>query len=355
MERDDFFRAVCIGGGQGSGQVLLGLRQLTPNVTGIIAVTDTGRSTGVIRSLIGIPAPGDVRNVLATLADDDHVLTNLMQHRIWTDDPELQPLNGMAFGNLLLGTLAQYYISDTKKQREPGRQEFTRAIETARQMLDVDTRIIAVSGYDTHLCAELEDGTIVEEEVNVRGLNKPRIKRVFIQDPGASANTEAIDAILQADIITIGPGSFFTTVLADIAFPGIPDALARSNAIKVYICNTMTQGGQTEGFNVLDHVEALVRHVGKNVIDYAIINNGVPSDALLDQYRADEQYMLELDDAQLEAIRGYGIEPIVTDVIERLASKRQLWNKKDAIRHSPYKVASILADIVVRRRANGQH
>ena len=186
-------KVVAIGGGLGAVQVMQGMQRHTRNLTGIIAVTDTGRSTGIVREFAQIPAPGDIRNALATLAlDDDSLLTRVMQHRIAApDDPKL---DGMAFGNLFIAALTQ--MSDS----------FVTAIEQISEFLDVQANIYPVTEENTHICAELVDGAIVEQEFNVRQLDKAAIKRIFVQNPDATAYGPCLDALREADLITIGPG-----------------------------------------------------------------------------------------------------------------------------------------------------
>ena len=180
-------KVVAIGGGLGAVQIMQGLQRHTDDLTGIIAVTDTGRSTGIVREFAQIPAPGDIRNALATLAlDDDSLLTRVMQHRIAAPgDPQL---DGMAFGNLFIAALTQMSGS------------FVRAIEQLSEFLDVRAKIYPVTEENTHICAELVDGTIVEQEFNVRRLDKAAIKRIFVQNPEATAYQPAVDALLDADL-----------------------------------------------------------------------------------------------------------------------------------------------------------
>jgi len=226
-------KVVAIGGGLGAVQVLRGLQGHTEDLTGIIAVTDTGRSTGIVRDFAQIPAPGDVRNALATLAlQEDSLLARVMQHRIVApNDPKL---DGMAFGNLFIAALTQ--MADS----------FVSAIEQLSDFLEVQANIYPVTEDNTHICAELMDGTIVEQEFNVRQLDKAAIKRIFVQNREATVYPPCLEALQAADLITIGPGSLFTTVIACLAFKEISQAIRNSKALKVYVCNTTTQPGQTD-------------------------------------------------------------------------------------------------------------
>src|SRR3989441_5717152 len=193
-------KVVCVGGGLGAPLVMRGLQARDCDITALIAVTDSGRSTGKIRIALDVPAPGDIRNALTVLAEGDPTLVRLMNHRFATERSE--DLNGMAFGNLLLAALTQQEGS------------FLRAVEEAARLLRLRGRILPVTLYNTHLCAELADGSVVEGEVNVRGLNKAPIRRLYLSDDGVEPVHGALEAIDEADLIVLGPGSLYTTVCA---------------------------------------------------------------------------------------------------------------------------------------------
>lgn len=321
---------VVIGGGGGSVQVLSGLRPLTPHLTGIIAVTDTGRSTGKVRFLGNMPAPGDIRNGLGTLCDDPR-LTKLIQFRLQI--PHFDMLNGVAFGNLML--LAMTQITG----------DFAEAVDMMRQMVGVKVDIFPVTNFSTHLCAELENGEIVEQEVNVRGLNKPPIKHLFLQNPEARAYYQCVDALRNADLIAIGPGSLFTTVLACLVFEDIAVAIKESKAKSVYICNTTTQPGQTDGYSLADHVQQIVAHLGAGVLDYVVVNNREAPPQLIEAYRKDGLDVLIPTESEIEKIRQMGVEPILAEVAQVTDGKRELYDKQDTIRHAPEAIAQALMEI----------
>jgi uncharacterized cofD-like protein len=329
------FRAVSIGGGVGAAQVLLGLRQHTNRLTGIIAVTDSGRSTGVVRSVLNVPAPGDLRNALVTLSDADPVLRDLFQHRLVSE--RLNEFNGVAFGNLFLAALAQMTGS------------FERAIQEMNRLLTPAAAILPVTLANTHLCAELVDGSVRYEEVSVRGLNKPAIKRVFLRDEGVRAYPPALDAIRSADLITIGPGSLFTTVIACLVVPGIKEAIAEARtrgARTVYVCNTTTQPGQTDGFTIFDHVAEVAGYLGPGQLDYTLVNTGVPPQHVVERHRREGLFVLALSAEELRKIRELGVQVVAGNLIESNGAERQLWNKQDAVRHDPALVARELVEIL---------
>ncbi len=338
MEQPRNFRAVSFGGGVGASQVLQGLSAYTSHLTGVIAVTDSGRSTGVVRSVLNIPAPGDLRNAMVTLSNADPILRDLFQHRLVSN--KLHEFNGVAFGNLFLGALAQMTGS------------FERAIHEMNRLLRPVAQVLPVTLANTHLCAELVDGSVRYEEVSVRGLNKPAIRRVFLRDEGVEAYPPVLEAVRAADLITIGPGSLFTTVIACLIVPGITDAIAEARqrgAVVVYVCNTTTQPGQTDGFTVYDHVAEVVSYLGAGQLDVALINTGVPPEQVVERHRREGLYVLALSAEELRKIEALGVKVVASDLIETDAEVRQLWNKQDSVRHDPALVARELVGILAAR------
>ena len=329
-------KVVSVGGGLGAVQIMQGMQRHTSDLTGIIAVTDTGRSTGIVREFAQIPAPGDIRNALATLAlDNDSLLTRVMQHRIAAPgDPKL---DGMAFGNLFIAALTQMSES------------FVLAIEQISEFLDVQADIFPVTEENTHICAELVDGTIVEQEFNVRQLDKAAIKRIFVQNPDATAYAPCIKALSEADLITIGPGSLFTTVIACLAFKEITQAIRDSKALKVYICNTTTQPGQTDGYTLSDHVRQVISYLGIGVLDYVVLNATTPSEELMDLYAREKVNVLLPTTHELHNILTMNVRPVPADVADTKSGKRALWQKQDTIRHNPELIANTLMDLMAER------
>jgi uncharacterized cofD-like protein len=334
------FRAVCFGGGVGAGQVLRGLRLHTDQLTGVITVTDSGRSTGVVRSVLNVPAPGDIRNAAVALSEADPVLRDLFQHRLVSS--KLHEFNGVAFGNLFLAALAQMTGS------------FERAVEEMQRLLRPAARLLPVTLSNTHLCAELVDGTVRYEEVSVRGLDKPAIRRVFLRDDGVEAYPPVLEAVREADLITIGPGSLFTTVLACLVVPGVTEAIAEARqrgAATVYVCNTTTQPGQTDGFTIYDHVAEVATLLGTGQLDYALVNTGLPAQHVLERHRREGLFALALSAEELRRIGELGVTVVAGNLIEAGSEERLLWNKLDSIRHDPAVVAGELVGILAARAA----
>jgi uncharacterized cofD-like protein len=310
-----------------------GLKEFTSDITGLIAVTDSGRSTGKVRIALDVPAPGDVRNALTALAEGDPVLAGLMSHRFDTERSE--ELNGMAFGNLFLAALTQQEGS------------FLRAVEEASRLLKLRGRVLPVTLYNTHLCAELTDGSIVEEEVNVRGIGKAPIKRIFLKDgDDVTATPGTVEAIEAADLITLGPGSLYTTVAACLLVPEIARAIASARGLVVYIANTTQQPGQTEGMALSDHVRVVEDYLGGSGLDVALMNDDPPPAHLRTHYAERGLEYLEPTGIEMERIRSLGVRPVTAPVIDKWSGPRELWLKQDTIRHDPERIARALVALV---------
>ena len=321
---------VAIGGGGGATQVLKAAQSFAGQLTAVIAVTDTGRSTGLARAIGGIPAPGDLRATIAAFATDP-LLAQLLQHRF--DGAGIPQLEGMAFGNLLIAALARVM------------GDFAGAIDQLARLTGCAARVLPVSTADTQLCAELADGTIVEGEFAVRGLHKPPIVRVFLRD-AAPAYPPALEAIRSADLVAIGPGSLFTTILASLLAQGLVEALRAARGQVIYVCNTTTQPGQTDDYTALDHVRCLVEALGPGTLDVALINRSRPDPARLARLAAQGLFLLRPDDAEIAAIEALGVRALVRDLTERMDEQRTLWNKQDTIRHDPAALRAALEELI---------
>jgi uncharacterized cofD-like protein len=209
----------------------------------------------------------------------------------------------------------------------------------------VDIRILPVTTHNTHICAELVDGTMIAEELNVRALGKPDIKRVFIQDRMARAYQPCVDALLGADLITIGPGSLFTTVLACLAFDEVSQAIQKSPAKTVYVCNNTTQPGQTDGFTLADHVDQVKTYLNGR-LDYVLLNTRAPSDALRMAYQRDGVEALLPTSDEIKRIEKMGPKVIARDLAQLTEGKRDLFDKQDSIRHDPDALGAALMEIL---------
>jgi len=328
----DTSHIVAIGGGGGATQVLKAAQPLADRLTAIVAVTDTGRSTGLARAIGGIPAPGDLRATIASFASDP-LIAELLQHRF--NGAGIPQLEGMAFGNLLIAALAQVL------------GDFDAAVQHVARLAGCSANVLPVATTNTDICAELTDGTIVAGELHVRGLHKPPIQRLFLREP-AAANPAALAAIRSADLLVIGPGSLFTSLLATLIFGGIADAVRACKGTVVYIGNTTTQPGQTDGYTARDHVARIAEALGPGAPHVALINRSQGTDAELARYAADGVFLLQPDDAEIAAIRRLGVEPIVRDFSEPSGARRELWNKQDTVRHDSAALGIALKELLMR-------
>jgi uncharacterized cofD-like protein len=283
-------KLVAIGGGTGLSTLLTGLKPYLkpgggppyeiPNarpvsLTAIVTVTDDGKSSGRLRREFAVLPPGDIRNCLVALADDDRLMTALFRHRFLGDGE----LGGHSLGNLIILALNQ--LSGN----------FLAAVEQAREMLGVEARVIPSTLDRAELVARIGNRD-VRGQVEIKSQGAP-IRELALSPPDAEALPEAVEAILNADVITLGPGSLFTSVIANLLVQDIARAIARSRARKIYICNVMTEFDETDGFDALDHVRELYAYAPELRLDCAIFNSAPISSEMLEKYRAERAVALE--------------------------------------------------------------
>jgi uncharacterized cofD-like protein len=250
-------RIVAIGGGTGLSTLLRGLKTHTANLTAIVSVADDGGSTGRIREQLGIPAVGDIRNCLVALAETEPVMGELLQYRFGNDEGSL---SGHAVGNLLIAAMNAIDGGD-----------FEAAVRQMNRVLAVRGSVVPASGTPLTLHARLRDGGEVVGQSRVMRMRG--IERVWLEPGDARASRDAINAIAQADLVVLGPGSLYTSLLATIQMPELRAALATSPGVRVYVANVATQAGETEGYDLADHVEALARHGIAELIDVVLANS----------------------------------------------------------------------------------
>ncbi len=323
----DNLKILAIGGGTGLPIALEGLKTYSENLTAIVTVTDSGRSSGVIREQYGILPPGDVRNCLVALSETEEQekdLYQLFQYRF-----NKGSLNGMSLGNLLMAALTDITGS------------FDQAIKKASKILTIKGRVLPSTLTSTHICAELKDGSVVEEEFNVRAPRKAAIERVFLKSNDVECPPDAISEIEKADIIVIGPGSLYTSVISNLLVGGIKDALQRTKAVKIYLCNIVTQPGQTDNYTASDHIKAIIKYLGEGILDYVLVNNNFPREEIIEKYRKEDADIVALD----EDLEKNNVAIEVTDLIENIEQKRVLWEKQDLIRHDPEKLADSICRV----------
>lgn len=248
-------RIVAIGGGHGLSILLRGLKQQTDNLTAIVTVADDGGSSGKLRRDLAILPPGDFRNCIAALSDVEPLMERLLQYRF----PEGSGLEGHSFGNLYIAAMRGVTGN------------FEAAIGETSRVLRVRGQILPSTLADLTLHARLIDGSVVDGESSIKHHAAP-LDYVFVRPKHAEAHPEAVRAILEADIIVLGPGSLYTSVLPNLLVDGVAQAVRSSKALKVYICNVATEAGETDDFGVRDHVEALYRQLGHGIIDRVLVN-----------------------------------------------------------------------------------
>jgi uncharacterized cofD-like protein len=312
-------RVVAIGGGTGLSTLLRGLKRyvavpgaLTPAICGdipcrirelsaVVTVTDDGGSSGRLREDLKMLPPGDLRNCLVALSEDEHLLSRLFQYRF--DHGELE---GHSFGNLFLAALTG--ISG----------DFAAAVQTASQVLATRGRIYPSTTANATLAARMDDGTLVRGETNI-GASKRTILELMIDPADAGPLPETLEAIAQADLITLGPGSLYTSLITNLLVRGIPEAIAASRATRVYIGNLMTQANESLGLTASQHIEKILDHArafglpkDAKIFDYALINTAPILPATLDQYARFGQQPIEAD---LDRIRALGVEPITGNFV----------------------------------------
>lgn len=324
-------RVVTLGGGTGQASILSSLKKIHgPHLTSVVGVTDNGGYSGVIREAMGIPQPGDSRNCIGALCDNERLMSKIINYRFTEGS-----LSGISLGNLIIASLT----------RITG--DFTEAIKETGKLAGVAGKVLPVSNESTHICAELVDGTVVKGEWEIiKRTHRARIKRVFLHDD-AETTTEVKDEIKSADMIIICPGSLCTAVVATLLPKGVVESINNSKAKLIYICNIMTQVGQTEDFSVSDHINFIQDYISRP-IDYVIVNNNKPSDELIHDYIKEGSYPVTID----ENLKARQTEIIMEDMLLELdyhtlkSSERPTPQGMHVghhfIRHDPDKLAKVL-------------
>ncbi|MCO5216285.1 MAG: YvcK family protein [Thermomicrobiales bacterium] len=311
---------VAIGGGTGLSALLRGLKLHDINLTAIVTVADDGGSTGRIRNVFNMPAPGDIRNCLVAMADDESLMGRLFHYRF---DQEGSELTGHAFGNLIITALTQVTGS------------FEQGVIESAKVLNVRGRVLPSTLENITLCAEMEDGQIVRGE-SALSHDADKIARVFLEPQAPDGYQPAVAAILNADLIVMGPGSLYTSVIPNLLVGGIREAIRWSRASTVYVCNVATQHGETDDMGYEDHVHQIVNYLGDGELDYALINNHIPpADAIRPEW-------------QVDAV-SYDGRTHTTDGVEIIAE--DVVNEKNPLRHDPPKLANVLIALARHHKA----
>lgn len=335
-------RLVVVGGRSGPSLIVRGFRESVWAVTAIVTTTDTGSSSGVIRDQFGLPAPGDIRTVLAAAANPQPGLEPLVDLFEFRFRPACDSsLRNMALGNLILAAFAETL------------GDFDRAVEAVARLLNCWAVVLPVPSSPTTLCARLADGGVVRGEFNIRAPGKAPIAEVFLDPADARVAEAAIQAIHAADLIVLGPGGLYCSVLPGLLSGPICRAIQETRARTVYICNTTTQPGQTDGFDVVGHVQEVLRYLGGGHLDYVLLNTQVPADEMIAAYREDNVHFMPVTPEEIRRVKALGSTPVVGNFVEEGWQGKRMLHKLDTIRHDPHKVATTLQGLVAESEARG--
>ena len=310
---------VALGGGHGLSAILRGLKLYTDDLTAIVTVADDGGGSGVLRADLGMPPPGDIRNCMEALADTESLMQQLLAYRF----PDGR-LAGQAFGNLLLAALDG--VCDS----------FDQAVARMSEVLAITGRILPVTNANVQLEASFDNGTSVCGESKISAAKKEqncRIHHVRLLPEHTPALPAALEAIRRAEVILLGPGSLYTSVIPNLLVDGISEAIADSPALKIYVCNIMTQDGETEGYTAADHLEALLVHGAPGLLDLCLANTAPVRPGLLEKYREEDAVPLTVD---RERIARLGLE-----LVERPVASEN----GNYARHDPDKLAQAVLEI----------
>ena len=317
-------KITAIGGGTGLSTMLRGLKKYTKNLTAVVTVADDGGGSGVLRRDIGMPPPGDIRHCMESLANVEPIMERLLTYRFQEGS-----LAGQSFGNLILAALNGVTGS------------FEEAVAQMSQVLAITGRILPVTSADVQLEAVFENGARVVGESKISSFKKEqdcRIAHVALLPERPAALPAALQAIREADLILMGPGSLYTSVIPNLLVEGVVEAICRSEALKIYVCNIMTQEGETEGYTAADHVDALLSHGAPGLVDLCLANSAPVRPGLVEKYREEDAAPILVD---RERIRAMGLEleeyPVASE-------------GGDYARHDPDRLAAAVLD-VYRRRA----
>jgi uncharacterized cofD-like protein len=351
--KDKDLRVVAIGGGTGLSTLLRGLKRyvITPErrrgirlgesarverppappcpdarciireLSAVVTVTDDGGSSGRLREDFKMLPPGDIRNCLVALSEDEHLLSRLFQYRFEHGD-----LEGHSFGNLFVAALS--HITG----------DFAQAVQMSSQILAARGKIYPSTNTNVTLAADMDDGSLVRGETNIT-LSKRSIVELRLEPELADPLPETLEAIANADLITLGPGSLYTSLITNMLVRGIPEALAASRATKVFVCNLMTQANESLGLTASEHIEKIMQHAGSvtvPIFDYALINTGQISAIRLEQYAREGQQPIEAD---LYRVRALGVEPVTGNFV----------HEGDVLRHDYDLVAERLLGLGMER------
>lgn len=316
-------KLAAIGGGTGLSTLLRGLKQHTSNISAIVSVADDGGSSGRLSKELGILPPGDLRHCMTALADDENLLSDLFCYRF----QDGQGLQGHSFGNLFLAALTDMYDGN-----------FEEALRQGSQILSIRGRVIPATTTPATLCAKLRDGRVIRGESEIPEA-RGEIVDVFLDPDGNIPPKEVFKVIAEADGIILGPGSLYTSVIPPLLIKGLADAVKKSKAPKIYICNVMTQPGETDKYSAADHLQAINHHVGGRIADYIIVNSAPPQKKRPAAANGSEPIKCDLS-----RLRSMGVTPVPANLV----SEESPW------RHNSDFLAETVVDIIAAHNSNGK-
>lgn len=339
VKRIEAYRVVCIGGGTGLSTILRGLKKHVPlpghgpeqlaapliaNLTAVVTVTDDGGSSGRLRRDLNVLPPGDIRNCMVALAEDETLMARLFQYRFAGGEG----LVGHSFGNLFLTALADVT------------GDFPDAIKVSCQILKTRGDIVPSTNTDVQVVAQMVDGSVVHGETNITA-SKSRIAKLELSPASPAPLPQTLEAIASADLITIGPGSLFTSLVPNLLVQGIPEAIRASKAVKVYVGNLMTQANESLSLSASQHIKALFQHGGGKFFDFALLNQAPTPPEMVERYRTESADPIVND---LDQVRALGVEPVLGNYLDA----------RDKARHLADRIASDLMRLVSERHSADQ-
>jgi len=316
-------KIVVFGGGTGLSILLRGLKKYTGDISAVVTVADNGGGSGVLREDLGMLPPGDMRNCIIALSDIEPTMVRLMQHRFKDGY-----LKGQSFGNLLIAAMYEIF------------GDYEHALKEIGSIFRLSGKVLPMTLQDAQLKAYLDDGECILGEKDIpEFVNKSgcKIDRVSLVPDMCMPLEETVRDLNEADIIVLGPGSLYTSVIPNILVHNIPKLIFESKATVFYICNLMTQPGETDNYNVYDHVNAIIKHSSRYLIDYVIVNDGLISESQIQNYKFKGAKQVVIDEEQIKKLEEMNIKVISSNFVEI---------RKNYIRHNSDKIGQLLFNYV---------
>jgi len=313
-------RIVVIGGGTGLYVLLRGLKKFTSNITAVVTVFDTGGSSGRLRKELGVLPPGDIRNCLVALATAEPLMERLFQYRFTNGS-----LKGHSFGNLFISAMSE--VSG----------DFIKAIEKSSEILAIRGKVLPSSLENVTLSAKMKEGIVIKGETEITQSSKV-IDKIYLEPSPVLPLPETLEAIQRAEVIVLGPGSLYTSIICNLLVEGIPEAIINSRALKIYVCNLMTQKGETDNYTASQHLKEVVKYLGSNCVNYIIANSAKIDTKLKKRYAQEGSYQVEVDESE---ILKTGVKLI----------SRELWLSQNLARHDSNMLAQTIIDLILGRKS----